>query len=461
MEKQNNYRVQSSFRDPSGFLFYKDGILLRQINRVYQNHYRKLIDSGLCEELMRNNLLIPHEEVGVERALTDDACAVIKPDVVPFISYPYEWCFSQLKDAALLTLRIQKEALRFGMSLKDSSAYNIQFFGFRPVLVDTLSFEEYKEGTAWIAYRQFCEHFLAPLALMSYKDIRLNQLLRIYIDGIPLDLATKLLPLRAFLRPSLFMHLYLHAWSQKYFSAKTERFRERRMNRRSLEALIDNLEAFIKSLRWQPAGTEWGDYYDATNYSDDSFKNKALRVEEFLKEANPKIVWDLGANTGVFSRIAAKAGAFTLSFDIDPVAVEKNYRFCKEKHNKNILPLVSDLTNPSPALGWENKERMSLSERDSADTVLALALIHHFAISNNLPFVKIAEFFSRVCDNLIIEFVPKGDSNVRRLLLTREDIFPRYTKEDFEADFQKFFTIFKTASIEGSQRILYLMKKNK
>src|SRR6185436_4959816 len=195
-QKTNNGQLSASFRDPSGFLFSRGGILYRQVNRAYQKEYARLMESGLYEKLVKAGLLIPHVEVDQPPAVEVDALKVIQPDRVPFISYPYEWSFGQLKSAALATLSIQKRALKMGMSLKDASAYNIQFVHGKATLIDTLSFEVYEEGEPWVAYRQFCQHFLAPLALMALKDVRLNQLLRVYIDGVPLDLVSELLPTR-------------------------------------------------------------------------------------------------------------------------------------------------------------------------------------------------------------------------------------------------------------------------
>ena len=213
-------QLSASFRDPSGFLFTRNGILYRQINRAYAEDYARLMDSGLYEKLVKANLLIPHVEVDQAPAEKEAAFKVVQPERAPFISYPYEWSFSQLKDAALATLSIHKRALKLGMSLKDASAYNIQFVRGKAMLIDTLSFEIYKEGEPWIAYKQFCQHFLAPLALMSYRDIRLNQLLRIYIDGVPLDLASALLPFRTKLNFGLLTHIHVHADSQKRYSNK-------------------------------------------------------------------------------------------------------------------------------------------------------------------------------------------------------------------------------------------------
>jgi hypothetical protein len=301
----SNENIASSFRDPSGFVFFYDGSIYRQVNIIYKENYDHLIDSGLYERLVDSGLLISHEEVGKDYAKTDKAYRILKPEFIQFISYPYEWCFSQLKDAALTTLEIQKTALEFGMSLKDSSAYNIQFMKGKPVFIDTLSFEKYREGQIWVAYRQFCQHFLAPLALMRYRDIRLNQLFRVQIDGIPLDLANSLLPFRTRFRFSLFSHIHLHAKSQKHFADKTVNKSGHKMGLRAFWGLVDNLESAVKKLKWQPKGTEWADYYEDTNYSPDALHLKKQLISEFLDKIGPKMVWDFGANTGLLSRIAS------------------------------------------------------------------------------------------------------------------------------------------------------------
>jgi len=451
--------LPGSFRDPSGFLFMRDGIIYRQINKVYQGHYNRLMQSGLYKRLVSENLLIPHVETDIHPEDDSPAYKIIRPEVIPFISYPYEWCFSQIKSAASTTLRIQEIALQFGMTLKDASAYNIQFLRGRPVLIDTLSFEKYQEGNPWIAYRQFCQHFLAPLALMAMTDERLNQLARVYIDGIPLDLASTLLPRRSWFRFGILSHIHLHAKSQNYFGNKKVKAAGYKVSKTSLNGIIDSLETTIRHIEWRPEGTEWGNYYEDTNYSADATKHKRQIIAEFLDEISPTTVWDLGANVGIFSRIASMKGIATIAFDIDPAAVEKNYLHCEKKREKNILPLLMDLANPSSDIGWGNEERMSLIQRGPADAVFALALIHHLAISNNVPFAKLAVFFSRLCRSLIIEFIPKSDSQVSRLLITREDIFTDYTQENFENEFRKFFTIKRSIKIKGSQRTLYLMMR--
>ena len=447
--------LASSFRDPSGFVFTEGDKLYRQVNFSYKDNYDMLMSSGLYNTLVKQNLLIPHEEASIKN---ENAYKIIKPEIISFISYPYEWCLSQLKDAALLTLKIQKIALTHEMSLKDASSYNVQFKNSKPVFIDTLSFEKYIEGKPWIAYKQFCQHFLGPLSLMSLKDIRLNQLLKTNIDGIPLDLVSSLLPFSTRLKPSLLLHLHLHAKSQKHYSNKTINKNNAFISKNSLLGLVDSLETTINGLHWNPHGTVWADYYENTNYTSDSFKHKQELVASFLDKNKTKSLLDLGANEGVFSRLASDKNISTISCDMDPGSIEKSYLTSK-KNNLNILPLLLDLTNPSSDIGFNNEERSSIWKRISCDTVMALALIHHLAISNNLPLDTIAKFFSSICKSLIIEFVPKNDSQVQKLLANREDIFINYTQKDFEKTFNQYFLIIDSAQIKESQRTLYNMQK--
>jgi hypothetical protein len=294
---------------------------------------------------------------------------------------------------------------------------------------------------------------------MGLKDIRLGQLLRVHLDGIPLDLASSLLPLRTRRRLPLLLHLHIHAKSQKRFEGRQVRVARGKVGRQALLGLVDSLESGTRKLRWRASGTEWADYYEDTNYTTEGLDDKRKAVEEFIGEVRPRTVWDLGGNIGTFSRIAAAAGAYTVSFDIDPACVEMNYLRVRREKEENLLPLLLDLTNPSPGAGWENRERMTLLERGPADAVLALALLHHLAIGNNLPLDKAARFFAQAGRSLLIEFVPKSDSQVRRLLVTREDIFEAYTREEFERAFGEVFTIKRRVPLSGSERALYIMEK--
>ncbi|MCA9396279.1 MAG: SAM-dependent methyltransferase, partial [Candidatus Omnitrophica bacterium] len=237
----------SSFRDPDGFLFRAEGVLYRQINTSYRENYEHLKNSGLLEKLQSQNLLVRHRETEISGQTANDAYRIIRPEVIPVISYPYEWCFSQIRDAALLTLQIQKTAMEYGMSLKDASAYNIQFADGRPVFIDTLSFEKSDHSRPWVAYRQFCQHFLAPLAIMHYLGSRLNTILKVFLDGMPLDIASAMLPPRSYLNPSVTLHIHLHSRMSEGSSASPGSHRSS-VNSNALRGIFDSLEKSVKKL---------------------------------------------------------------------------------------------------------------------------------------------------------------------------------------------------------------------
>lgn len=448
----------SSFRDPAGFIFIKNDELYRQINLCYKDHFDLFNNSGLYEYLVKSEFLIPHTEVPIEKKHTCEAYRIIKPVKIPFISYPYEWCFTQLKDAALLTLNIQKKALEYGMVLKDCSAFNVQFYNGKPIFIDTLSFEKYNEGLPWVAYKQFCEHFIAPLALMAHTDIRLNQWFKINVGGISLDIATKLLPKKTWLKFGLLTHIHLHAKLQKKYANKPSS-RQTVFSRNAMLGLIENLKNTILGIHSNLSRTEWADYNNNTNYSDAAKLHKSTLISDFVSKTNPLSVWDMGANDGTYSRICSNKGIFTVSFDIDPVAVEKNYLHIKNNCDPLLLPLILDIANPSGGIGWGNTERDSLEQRGPVGLTMALALIHHLAISNNVPFNMISNYLSKFSAWLIIEFIHKDDSQVQKLLSTRKDIFDKYNQTEFEIAFSSNFKIVCKADILESKRVLYLMKK--
>ena len=459
----------SSYRDPAGFV-YKDasGTVLRQVNQAGKNDYDLLMSSGLYKELADAGLLIPHKEITVSKS-SKDAYKTLKPENIPFITYPYEWSFSQLKDAALLTLKIQEAALRHGMILKDASAYNVQFIGKQPVFIDTLSFAQYTPGEPWEGYRQFCEHFIAPLAVARYSTLESLKFLRSNLEGVSLELAASLLPKRARLNGGLLSHIFLHNASQKRYQnvasdKGVQAATKRQVSKFALDGLIGSLENTTKRLKPPHYHTEWGDYYTFTNYSEEGFTEKRTIIGKMLDsvKSQAKIAWDMGANNGEFSILAAERGLYTVAMDIDPLAVERDYRMeAKEQHQRLMLPVVQDCVNPSPDNGLLGQERQSLNKRGPADVVMALALIHHLAIGRNIPLSKIAEMFAGFGKYLIIEFVPKGDSKVDILLASRKDIFTDYNEEQMEQALSKHFKLLKKAPIKHTKRTLYLYEKTR
>jgi hypothetical protein len=384
---------------------------------------------------------------------------VIRPERVEFISYPYEWSFSQYRDAALLTLAVQRHAIGRGMSLKDCSAYNVQFHEGRPVLIDTLSLELYREGQPWVAYRQFCQHFLAPLALMSLVDNRLNQLCRTNLDGVPLDLAARLLPWRSRLRFGLALHLHLHGMMEGAGEKSSGSATSGRFGRKALLGLVDSLEATIRGLRFKPGRSAWVRYYNESTYTDSDFDRKKRFLLESLDLVGPAGVWDLGANTGRFSRLCSDRGISTVAFDFDPDCVEANYLEVKRRGEGRLLPLLNDILDPSPSSGWANRERTAILRRGRPDLVLALALVHHLAIAGNLPLENLAEFFRGLGPWLVIEFVGPEDPQARRLMARRGGVHHPYSRDAFETCFRRHFSLENILPLPGMGRVLYLMRR--
>lgn len=443
----------ASFRDPAGFIYYENGAVYRKINPCYFLQYDHFMNSGLYQNLVSLGYITSHKEIKRNK---DEI--ILEVEKIPFISYPYEWCFEELKDAALLTLNICKIALEYGMILKDASSYNVQILNGKAIFIDTLSFDFYKDGEAFLGYGQFCRHFIGPLLLMKYVDERLNCLLKNYIDGIPVDVSTHILNGRGG-----FMARQHIKWHSNSISKNNEKVLKKSylISKKSLINMFDMMIRQINKLNRKSSSTEWGDYYNHTNYTTTADKSKINIIEKYLNiiGVNDKdVIFDLGSNDGKYSRLASKLGGYTISFDIDVNAVNNNYRMIKKNKDNNILPLCLDCTNPSPDIGFALKERDSINKRGNRKCVMALAFIHHLAISNNVSFDMIADWFSKLGEYLIIEFIPKNDTQIVKLLQTRKDIFEWYNNNNFEEVFSKYFNIIEKKKIIDSKRYLYLMK---
>lgn len=455
MKKKLN-RELSSFRDPAGYIYYENNNVYRKINECYFKEYNHFVKSNLCSELIELGYLIPHKEIK-----NTNKEIILEVEKIPFISYPYEWCFLELKDAALLTLNVCKKALEHGMILKDASSYNIQFYKGKSIFIDTLSFGFYEEGLPWGAYGQFCRHFMIPLILMCYVDENMNCMLKNYIDGIPVDMADNILKGRGGFTAK--QHVKWHSKSiSKHNDVKND-VKKVSVSKQSLINMIDMMIRQIEKLKPKHKDTEWETYYDNTNYTDIADRAKIELVEKYLEKikiSDEDVLFDIGANDGKYSRLASKLGATTISFDIDVNAVNHNYLKVKKLGEEKILPLILDCTNPSPDLGFALEERMGLTKRGNRKCVMALAFIHHMAISNNVSFEMIASWFSKLGCYLIIEFVPKSDSQVQKLLRTRRDIFELYDEKHFEEVFKNYYDIIEKKQIAESKRTLYLMRVN-
>ncbi|MBI4647867.1 MAG: SAM-dependent methyltransferase [Bacteroidia bacterium] len=448
----------ASFRDSSGFVFIDNGEIYRTIADCYREHYEHLISSGLYENLCTRGLLISHQEVNTKLLQDKNIYKILKPQTIQFISYPYEWCFSQLKDAALCTLEIQKTAIGHGMTLKDASSFNIQFHEGRAMLIDSLSFEKYNEGSPWSAYLQFCEHFLAPLALMHYVDQRLQSMLVSHIHGIPLEMVSQMFPFRSRLHPGIYLHILLHSrFKTKYAQKKITQYKNRTISKKQLLGLIYSIESTVKSLKLKHSETIW------TAYNEDNepvySESKKQIIKYFISLSKPSVLLDLGANNGEYSFSVSDSLTSIIAIDNDHQCIERFYNRIKAENKINMLPLVIDISNPSPSLGWRNKERESFIARIKPDMILCLALLHHLVISNHLQFEMLAEFFSTIAKWLIIEWIPEDDNRLKILTQNRTDDISYYCLQNFEHCFSLYFSLEKQCRIKNSVRILYLMKR--
>ena len=452
-------RITSSFRDPSGYVFSDGDAIKRAIHPLYFDQYKALTESGFYNKLFEKRSLIRHTEFS-----NTTSQIVIEHEKLPLISYPYEWSFLQYKHAALLTLKIQKEALSQNFTLKDASAFNISFHEGRPIFIDTLSFDFYQENEPWKAYKQFMMHFLGPLVLCYYYGFDHLKTLAYHIDGIPMDLLSRQLPLKSYLSPILFTNIHMLAkYDAKYAEAKPGSGRQNKLSKASQVKLIDSLYDYIKNLNINEK-TEWNDYYNQTNYNDAAFIRKKELTQLWFQSINGKKLLDLGGNDGTFSRVLSEYADLMVVADIDANAVEQNYRQVLKSKDKKILPLVVDFLNPPANYGFNNEERFSMIERLKAlklDGCLALAVIHHLTLSGNVPFSLSAKFFAQLSPNLLIEFPTRDDSWVQFLINSKRDFkdhFDAYNEQQFEHDYAVYFDILKKETIPGSARILYTMK---
>ena len=447
-------RLSASFRDPAGYVFERDGRIFRQILSAGTADHELFVNSGLAEKLLKDNTVIPFHEIS-----RNEDGITLELEKLPFISYPYEWSFSQLRDAALLTLRLMGQALKHGMILKDASAFNIAFRNGRPVFLDHTSFTAYRENEPWRAYRQFAMHFLAPLLLMKKVDLRCLALFKTDLGGIPLDLASHLLPRSTWLNPGILIHIHLHAKMDQCYSSDGKAHRNPVMSKRQLENMILSLEDFTGGLQIPGQKTQWADYYGNNSYEASSLQFKNKQVESFCREISPATILDLGANNGFFSETAARYSRQVIAADIDPQAVDQLYRLNREKIS-HLQPLLLDLNNPTPDLGVFNEERQSFFSRCRGDLVLGLALIHHLRITGNWTIEQIVRLFARTAPCALVEFVPLDDIQVKRLIRGRETLFEDWTLDTVMNGFRKEYSRMETVLIPGCTRTLIKLYKS-
>jgi len=453
---------KSSFRDPSGYIFYENEKVYRAISKSFKLHFEKAKNDLIYDDLIKKKQLIPHKEQSVNLFddLRTDIYKVIEHQKINFISYPYEWSFSQFKLAASLTLEIQLYLLERDYMLKDATPYNIQFIENSPIFIDTLSIEKIQtKDYTWKAFKQFSEMFLMPLILMSKFDLLSNRLLETNINGIDHNLFFKTLPFIKRFYPGIFTNIYLPYLIQKKYNNSTKEIKSGRfLPKKNAVILTKNLLSVVDSIRIKKAETEWAEYYEEVEIEKpDYLKNKIKVLENFIQNIKLDHVWDLGSNDGVFSSIFSHTSKGVFSIDIDPLAVEKN--FLKNKNSKKIFPLRIDFTSPSSSIGWLNQERKNIFERlPKPNMILALAIIHHF-INSNISIERIFDLFKMTKKFLVVEYIPIDDPKAIAIFSSRGPEFKYPSINEFEKLAELDFKILKKLKLEPTNRVLFFLEK--
>jgi len=457
-----------SFRDRNNRVYYVEGTVVRGISQNALDNWGKIIEAPFFQKLLRQGAVVPTsllDNTGkfATAVLKNGWAGVLKHDRIPFITYPYEWTFGMLKDAALLHLDILEEAFEAGWALKDATAYNIQWQGVKPTFIDVTSFEPWKEGEPWIGYRQFCMMFLIPLVLKSYRDIDYIPLLRSDLEGIDPIEAIKYFPVTSFLKKGVFTNIYLHSKMQKAFSDGTPSKNDGSKRRIShskamIVGTILGLRSTVKKLSLRNAPTTWGTYDENHSYDDVSYQQKKDFILKYISRKRWPQVWDIGCNTGTFSRLCSSHADMVLSIDGDHLAIEKLYQQQKSERESNILPLIMNLANISPAHGWQGRERKSLEERGTPDFLLCLALIHHMVISANIPLQYFINWIRGLDSAVVLEFVGPEDEMTQHILKNKVNQYAEYTQENFETIVAGMFTIVESIPLKGGLRMLYYLE---
>ena len=450
-----------SFRDPESAVFYADGQILRGLTVRGAAEWAAVGGTGLVERLIaQRKLVTTREAFGIAPAsFRIDWVAVLEHDEVPFVSYPFEWCFGMLRDAAILHLEILIESINHGVTMKDGHAYNVQWWGSRPTFIDVMSFTTLTGGP-WPGYRQFCETFLNPLFLQAHRGVDFQPWLRGRLGGIPVGDMLRLLSARDLARRGVLRHVVAHGLMDRWATGPSQAT-QRAMAEAGFGAEVANAAAagllkLVRSLSWRSRRSAWSTYGVDKPYSDEDLARKAAFVESAVVSGRARTVWDLGCNDGTYSRVAARAADYVVAIDADHPTVDRLYRALRADGNEKVLPLVMDLADPSPGLGWRNAERQALLDRDPPELVLCLALVHHLAIRSNVPMGEIVAWLRSFGCRVLVEFVGRDDPMVQRMLADKPIDHPEYRIEAFESYLAGCFRIERREPLTSGTRTLYL-----
>jgi SAM-dependent methyltransferase len=450
-----------SFRDRSNRVFYQEGRVYRALDPQSLDHWTQLQSKSFYQAYAQEGKIVSTKAASLTLLPESERgswAGVLEHGRIPFISYPYEWSFGMLKDAALLHLELLSAALREDVILKDASSFNIQWRGSRPVFIDLPSFIPWNPGDPWDGYRQFCELFLFPLLLQAYRDIPFQPWLRGSLEGISVEDCSRLLS-HDFFRPGVFKDVLLHARLQKRYASTSRRLKDdlqkAGFHKELIQANVERLMKIVRGLSWKTLPSHWSDYEESKDYSPEDNQAKQAFVAQLLQEKRRRLVWDLGCNTGAFSRLAAAHAEDVVAVDADAKVIEELYQSLKGQKSPNVLPLVMNLTNLSSGLGWLGAERKAFTGRGKPDLILCLALVHHVTIGANIPLEEWIHWLSGLGMELLIEFVSPKDRMVEHLLRNRDAKHVAYDQALFEALLGRHFKIRRRQALKSGLRILY------
>ncbi len=421
--------------------------------------WRRLASSALFPRELAAGRIVP-TELDPQLPARAGYVAALRHERIHFVSYPYEWSFGMLRDAALLHLDLLASALEEDLTLKDATPYNVQWRGAWPVFVDVGSFEPLRPGEPWAGYRQFCTLFLYPLLLQAYAGVPFHARLRGSIDGIPPEEARALLAGKARLRRGVFTHVALHSRLESRYGDRRRDVRlelkEAGFGKQLIQANVRRLAKLVRRLEWEPPRSTWLEYGPTTTYTEADAARKAEFVLKVARQRPRRLLWDLGANDGRYTRIAADHARYAVAIDGEHGVVENLYRTLRDERSDRILPLVVDLADPSPGLGWRGQERRALWDRGRPDLTLALALVHHLAIGRNVPLRELVDWLRDLQTELVVEFVAPEDPMARRLLAgKREGLHEDYSRASFERALGDRFEIARSEELASGTRVLY------